>query len=321
MRHSLLLLGLVFACEDRPDKDSSDGLPTSAEPPLVWIEMGAGLPSGTSSTNNLEVKVTGNDSATHYQYALFSDKSVTCTAAKYGEFKAIDTHLTEISLGDNGTKILCIRGKDRTGNVQAEPKRYTWEKISALDELRPKAWLKIKPTACDDQIDSKVLGNSITKQYQYVFKEEKDFDCDGDDVSYETVATLANNNLKIEDLGNDGHKTLCLRGLNEDGTLRQTQATRETWEKELSALHAKGEQPDAGKAGLGLFCAEFTLSSGDDTGRGVTVKNIGSGVLRWKASVATTASWLAMKVGKDGSYAPIGNTGELARGELNADKS
>ena len=61
MRYCFLLLGLmVFACEDRPDEKGNEEM-VAAEPPKVWIEAGAGLPSGESSANSLEIKVTGND--------------------------------------------------------------------------------------------------------------------------------------------------------------------------------------------------------------------------------------------------------------------
>ena len=259
--------------------------------------------------------------ATHYQYALFSDDSVTCADAQYGEFKTIATHLTEISLGDDGTKIICLRGKDKAGNVQADPERYTWKKVPALSELLPEARLQIPPTSCDTQIDSKVLSNSITKQYQYVLKEdESNFDCDANGVSYETVQTLADN-FKL-DLGDDGDKTLCLRGLSADGKLKQSQATRYTWKKNQAAEQlAEGETPAAGDAGLGLFCETFTLHSGIDEGRGVTVKNIGSGTLQWRASVADTAPWLEMKVGSSGSPKTIDDKGMIAEGKIEADKS
>ena len=327
MRYNFLLLGLlVFACEDPPDKGGG-GSPPSAEPPRGWIEVGDGLPSGVSSLESLTVKVTGNATATHYQYALFDKDSVTCAAAEYGQSKTIATLLTEISLGKDGKKIICIRGKDKGGNVQVDPKRYTWEKVAKVavvvaDAPEPEAGIEILPTACETNIDSPVWGNAITKQYQYALIDGKDSNCDDNSVSYADAQALTNK-LVLSDLGDDGHKTLCLRGLNEDGTRQQKKATKYTWEKTNATLHAGGEKPDAGQGGLGLFCASFVFTSGKRGAHGVTVKNIGSGDLSWKASIAQAAPWFAVKVGSSAdNYMQINSPGEIAESnELKAGES
>ena len=327
MRHSLLLLGLlVFACKDRPAEQTDDAKPGSGEAPRAWIEAGNGLPSGESSLESLQVKVSGNASATQYEYAFFSfsGDNATCVDAQYGKPKAIGTPLTEITLGDDGKKAICLRGKDKAGNMQADPEKYTWEKVAGAitDEPAPEVRLEIHPTACDTEIDSHVFGNAVTKEYQYAFSPDENPDCDSSDVIYADARSLADK-LVISDLGDDGHKTLCLRGLNEDGTQSQQTATRYTWEKKANSLHAGGEIPAAGKAGLGLFCASFVLTSGKQEALGVTLKNTGEGVLSWKASVTEAAPWLTVKVGKDGKDTAINAAGDIPNNnnKLDAGKS
>lgn len=323
MRKYLLLssLWIVFACTDSsPEEGGDDAMQKAA--PEVWIEAGQGLPKEESSANSLAITVSGNETATAYQYALFSDTNVTCGDAKYGAFKSISTKLTETDLGNNGTKIICLRGKDKEGNVQAVPKRYSWTKVdgAAVGDQLPEVELETIPTANMLSINSKVVGNKITEKYQYVLVNAAKYNCDGveDDanVSYGAVRKITE--MLVEDVGVDGHKTLCLRGLDKDGKL-QTKATSYHWEKTPSVTNSNNEKPAEGQPGIGLISASITFRSGSGSAYGITVRNVGTGKLKWQAKTASSSTWLQVKDAK-GNYVPL-KAGELASGELAPDES
>ena len=333
VRAYLLLLSLVaFACEKSSPDEGGDDTALHTEPPSVLIEAGHGLPSGESSANSLEVTVSGNETATEYQYDFFSDESVTCEDATYGAFKSISTKLTEIDLGDNGKKIICIRGKDKDGNVQATPKRYTWTKVDGValaEEVTPEAKLKSPPDTPSDslsRIDSVVEGNKITVKYQYVLIAGEhnckniDGNPDPDSVNnYMTKELAADGTTKLElNLGADGTKTLCLRGLDEDDGL-QNEATRYMWVKITPEPNSKNEKPAAGAAGIGLLNAAITFRSGGSNAVAITVQNVGEGTLKWRAKTARAASWLQVKVSGD-NYEAL-RAGKLASGAIAANKS
>ena len=326
VRAYLLLLSLVaVACAKKPSGGGADDDLTGGKPPEVLIEAGQGLPSGESSANSFEVTVSGNETATEYQYDFFSDESVTCEDATYGAFKSISSKLTEINLGNNGKKIICIRGKDKDGNVQATPKRYTWTKVDGAalaEEVTPEAKLKSPPDTPSDslsRIDSVVEGNKITVKYQYVLIAGEhnckniDGNPDPDSVNnYMTKELAADGTTKLElNLGADGTKTLCLRGLDEDDGL-QDEATRYMWVKITPEPNSKNEKPAAGAAGIGLLNAAITFRSGGSNAVAITVQNVGEGILKWRAKTASAASWLQVK-GSGDNYEAL-KAGKLASG-------
>ena len=329
MRTYLLLVGLmVVACDKNSDDGGGEGDATpETEAPEVWIEAGEGLPAGESSANSLEVTVTGNDTATEYQYALFSDESVTCATAKYGKFQKIDTKLVAIDLGSDGKKIICLRGKDKDDNEQANPKRYSWTKVSSTSEgeLMPHAELEVPPSASDQKIDSKVKDtNDITVKYEYVLislelEDTEYYDCadvESDPThSYSPPKKIAEQ--LILDLGDDDRrKTLCLRGLDKDGRV-QNNATVYNWVKLPPKMHEDSEIPAAGQPAIGLIEKPIAFVSGEGDAHSFTVKNIGTGILKWHAKTASAVDWLLVNDGND-EYVEI-KAGEIAGGEIDAD--
>ena len=318
MRYFLFVGVMVVACaEDRPAKRNFNGADVTTASPRVWIDADGGLPTVESSATSLEVTVSGNETATHYQYALFDDKAVTCENATYGDFKRLITKLTEISLGNDGSKIICLRGKDADDNVQTDPKRYSWEKIAgpAVEAAKPQADLATAPLTDANKIDSDVDGSPVTTGYQYALVFEENYNCDGSDVSYSNVADIRVPLQMV--LGNDGHKTLCLRGVDEDGGV-QAKATRYSWEKTQSASNNNGDPPAASGPRIGLSHAAIIFKSGDGRALGIAVKNVGGGALKWKASSDHAAPWLQARAESDGSYAAVAKSAELAGGELAA---
>ena len=318
MRYFLFVGVMVVACtEDRPAEHNFNGADVTTAPPRVWIDADGGLPTVESSATSLEVTVSGNKTATHYQYALFDDKAVTCENATYGDFKHLSAKLTEISLGNDSSKIICLRGKDADDNVQTDPKRYSWEKIAgpAVEAAKPQAELATEPLTDANEINSKVRVNDVTTGYQYALVFEEDYTCDGSNVSYSTVAEI-DARLQVN-LGNDGHKTLCLRGVDEDGGV-QAEATRYSWEKTQSASDNDGDPPAASGPRIGLSGVAIVFKSGDGRAFGIVVKNVGGGTLKWKASSDHAAPWLQARAESNGSYAAVAKSAELAGGELAA---
>ena len=319
MKTYLLLASLlVFGCADEEESNDNGADATAAEAPEVWIEAGQGLPTGESSVNSLSVTVSGNKLAVSYQYALFSDDKVTCADATYGEFQELSSKLVVSDLGANGTKIICLRGKDKDGNVQAQPKRYSWTKVAgaAADEQTPEALLESIPTPSTIAISSKVIaGNTITVKYQYALINAKDYDCakieSDENVSYGAVVAI--DQPLEQELGNDGHKTLCLRGLDKDDRL-QNKATPYTWVKSPPPPHEDNEKPAEGKAGIGLIKQPITFTSGTVHAESITVQNVGVGKLKWHAKTANDVDWLQIK-SSDDSFVAI-EKGKLASGEI-----
>ena len=323
MRMSMLVVSLVaVACSKSGNKVGGDDAAAETQPPKVWIEAGQGLPSGDSSADSLDIKVSGNETATEYAYSFFSDTSVTCAAANYGVFNSISTPLTEIDLGGNGAKIICIKGKDAQDEEQAEPKRYEWTKIdgTAVDEQTPEASLETQPVdGPSEKISSMVEGNDVTVKYQYALISEEDYDCAGIDadanVNYNPPQAM--DAVLEQDIGANGHKTLCLLGLDEYGQL-QDPAKKYTWEKTAPVMSDADEQPAAGEAGIRLSNASITFRSGTGNGIGFTVKNVGASTLKWEANTASAVPWLTIKMGTN--YQAL-TAGKLAEGQLAAGAS
>lgn len=324
MRMYMLVVSLVaVACSQGDNKkgvdDTADA--TSGDAPRVWIEIDQALPTGESSAGSLAVTVSGNKTATAYAYSFFSDDSVSCDDAEYGEFKSISTQLTEINLGANGDKVICLKGKDAQDKVQADPTRYEWTKVEGLaeDVQTPEATLAAPPTdGPAEQISSGVSGNPVTVKYQYVLINE-DYDCadidNDDDVEYKAPQDISA--MLEQDIDGDGNKTLCLRGLDKDDQ-PQDPATEHKWEKKPPVLSNADETPAAGEGSLALFGSSFHFRSGNAGAIGIAVINAGTGTLKWEANTASAVSWLEVKVGA--SYKAL-TAGKLAEGELAAGKS
>ncbi len=318
---------VAVACSKSSPNTGGDDDATEA--PKVWLD--AGLPTGQSSVDSLDLTVMSNATATEYQYALFSDAAVTCDAATYGGFKNVNINLTEINLGDNGKKIICIRGRDAQGTVQAEPERYDWTKVDGIVEEEktgetPHAELDVEIMAADgrEKIESAVTGNDITTEYEYVLIEAKDkegYNCEdiATDAAHEygTPAKPIGDKLEIEGLANGKYYTLCLRGLDKDGN-RQSEATHRTWKK----IDATTTEPTnvEDKPRIGLINASLPFISGSGGAIVITVKNVDEGKLQWQATSPEPVSWLEAKVGSGGSYVAL-PAGEFASGEIEAEGS
>ena len=82
-------------------------------------------PTGTTKVDSLDVTVAGTD-VTHYKSAVLAGDS--CTNASYGSEVAVATKITDsVTLG-SGTAALCVIGRDKTGNWQAnaDATKATW---------------------------------------------------------------------------------------------------------------------------------------------------------------------------------------------------
>ncbi len=324
------LVGLLaIACDtqrpEEPSRGGGEANPSAA--PEVWVEAGQGLPAGESSADSVEATVSGNDTATAYQFALLRDADAACDTANYGEFLPLDTKLAVPEIGGNGEKTLCLRGKNEHGEVQDDPKRYSWTKVdgAATDDKLPNAYLETQPIDTAAKLVNEIVGNDITTHYQYVLIQEKEYDCadiaTDSDVSYRAAQPI--NKILELTVGANGPKTLCLRGLG-DNSERQLVATRYTWEKQQPTPSPDDEQPATQAKAVGalkVLNKNLTIISGSVIAYPVTVSNIGQGTLRWKVKSEQAAAWLQFRSGLTGTYQPVSAAESLASGTLAAGKS
>ena len=104
-----------------------------------------GAPTGATKVDTLDVTVAGTD-VTHYKSAVVTGTS--CANASYGSEVAVATKLTDsVSVAD-GKATLCVIGRDKTGNWQANASatKATWTQ----DLTGPAKPTKLDLAAADD---------------------------------------------------------------------------------------------------------------------------------------------------------------------------
>ena len=82
----------------------------------------AGQPANPSNDTALDVTV-GGSGVVDYQYDFRT--AADCVGVSYGSFISTGTKITDSISGD-GTKTLCVKGRDSNSTVQVEPTVYTW---------------------------------------------------------------------------------------------------------------------------------------------------------------------------------------------------
>ncbi len=168
-------------------------------------------PTNPSPSETLNILVGGQD-VSHYQYALQTSSS--CEGAVYTtEFFPVSTRINA-SLGMDGTKAICIKGKDSSGTIQNTPTIYTWIK----DTVAPTATLADTPTNPSASTSLNVLVGGIgVIQYQFVLQNASN--CDGAvfPATFLPAATRI-----TSPIGADGLKTLCVKGKDIAGNIQAT---------------------------------------------------------------------------------------------------
>lgn len=178
-----------------------------------------GTPNSFSSATNLAVTVEGTDVA-EYQFDLLSG-AADCSGATYGAWTPVATQITA-AIGADGTKRLCVRGRDTALNAQTSPTSYAWTK----DTIAPTATISGAPTGTSNAtaLNVTVSGTDVN-EYQYSL-------VDGTDCSSASYGVwIAVATPITAPIGADGNKTLCVLG--RDSTLNsQSTATSASWSKD-----------------------------------------------------------------------------------------
>ena len=83
------------------------------------------VPTGTTKVDDLDVTVAGTN-VTHYKRAVLAGES--CTNATYGSETAVATKIADTVTLGSGKVVLCVIGRDKTGNWQAnaDATKATW---------------------------------------------------------------------------------------------------------------------------------------------------------------------------------------------------
>ena len=295
------LLLVIVACTKRKIKPSK-ALPVADEEPFAYL---SGLPTGLSAISEINSEVRGNNVTAGYQYALLQDKNITCIDADYSEFKKITEHL-KITLGDDGDKIICLRGKGNNNLIQKKIERYQWVKIPQLLSIStlPIAYVSGLPNGEShlNQITADIAGLNGATKYQYVFLDQATANCNNiNDSDYQKNEHPITAPLTLQVTSN-GDKTLCVRGIDNSGKIQEDVA-KYYWTKTTPSPSAT--EPSSGNSQLHLDKTKININSGSRNYYSLTITNKGNKQLRWRAKSSQTISWL--KIRKHGEQYKIAN--------------
>lgn len=121
----------------------------------------SGTPASQSNIGTLGVTV-GGAGVVEYQYALLTG-AADCSSASYGAWVPVAT-IINASTGADGTKLLCVTGRDAVANAQAVPTSYAWTK----DTIAPTAVLSGTPANPSNVTTLAVtVGGAGVTDYQY----------------------------------------------------------------------------------------------------------------------------------------------------------
>ena len=303
---------VTVACTKRKIKSSAADLPLIDEEPFAYL---SGLPNGVSAINEIDSKVRGNSVTTDYQYALLHDKSISCIDADYSEFQKITEHL-KITLGNDGDKIICLRGRGNNDLIQKKIERYQWVKIPKLLSIStlPIAYASGLPSGESSlkQITASVAGLNGATKYQYVLLNQENANCNNiKDSDYQKNEHPITTSLTF-DLTSNGDKTLCLRGLDDNGKIQEDVA-KYHWAT-ITASPSVTEQ-SSGKSQLHLNKTKININSGSKKYYSVTITNKGTKPLRWRAETFQAISWLKIR-NRGEPYKIINKSSSLIFGTL-----
>ena len=307
------LLLVIVACTKRKIKPAKT-LPLDDEEPFAYL---SGLPTGLSAISEINNEVRGNNVTVGYQYALLQDKSIGCVDVDYSEFKKI-TEPLKITLGDDGDKIICLRGKGNNNLIQKKIERYQWVKIPKILSIStlPIAYVSGLPNGEShlNQITADIAGLNGATKYQYVFLDQANANCnnikDGDYQKNEHLITVP---LSLQ-VTTNGDKTLCVRGIDNDGKIQEDVA-KYYWTKTTASPSAT--ESSSGNSQLHLDKTKININSGSRNYYSVTITNKGNKQLRWRVKSSQAISWL--KIRKHGEqYKIVNQSPTVISGTLSA---
>ena len=234
----LMLVWLFFGCEDseapQVEVDPGSGSGDASIEPQVKFTGALPEDGDTSTAISIAVKK-GNDATTSYQWAWASGEGNCNGLSQYTDVADFDTKIEISDLGDDGSKIVCVKGKRTDGTAQNTPLAHSWMKgdaseeeqneqaeveenlqvIAAADGLSNGDTLAV--TSLSFAVD-KADGSTAT-HYRYVFDADPGDDegtfmarCRGKayDTDYELAAKIA---LSATTVGRNGKKLLCVKGV------------------------------------------------------------------------------------------------------------
>ena len=307
------LLLVIVACTKRKLKPSKT-LPLADEEPFAYL---SGLPTGLSAVSEIDSEVRGNNVTAEYQYALLQDKNISCVDADYSKFKKITEYL-KITLGDDGDKIICLRGKSNSNLIQKKIERYQWVKIPEILSIStlPIAYVSGLPNGEShlNQITANIAGLNGATKYQYVFLDQANANCNNiNDSDYQKNEHPITVPLTLQVTSN-GDKTLCVRGIDNDGKIQEDVA-KYYWTKTTASPSAT--EASSGNSQLHLDKTKININSGSKNYYSVTITNKGKKQLRWRAKSSQAISWL--KIRKHGEqYKTVNKSPTVISGTLPA---
>lgn len=306
---------IIVACTPTKRKiKPSESLPFVDEEPFAYL---SGIPNGLSAISEIDSKVRGNDVTTHYQYSLLHDKNINCVDADYGEFKKITEQL-KITLGNDGDKIICLRGKGEDNQIQKNIERYQWIKIPQMLSIStlPIAYASGLPNGEShlNQINANVAGLNGATKYQYVLLDQENANCNNiNDQDYQKNEHPITMPLNLQGLSN-GNKTLCIRGVDNNGKIQEDVA-KYCWIKTSTSPPAI--ETASGKSRLYLNKTKIKFNSGSQNYYNIIITNKGSEQLRWRAQTSQAIDWLKIRAHRT-NYKIVKKSQNLISGYLPA---
>ena len=234
----LMLVWLFFGCENPeapqtevdPDPGTDDA---SIEPQVEFV---GALPEDGDTSTAISIAVKkGNDATTSYQWAWASGEGNCNGLSQYTDVADFDTKIEISDIGDDGSKIVCVKGKRTDGTAQNTPLAHSWMKGDASEEEQneqAKVGENLQVTAMADGLSNgatlavtslsfavdKADGSTAT-HYRYVFDADPGDDEDtfmarcrakAYNTDYELAAKIA---LSATTVGRNGKKLLCVKGV------------------------------------------------------------------------------------------------------------
>lgn len=231
----LLVLALFFyGCNtsDEPEQQGTVDPNTSDASIEPQVKFAGNLPADGDTSESVSITVkAGNSATTSYQWAWASDAGNCEAVTSYTDVADFNTKIEIAETGDDGTKIVCVKGKGSDDKVQHTALAHSWTKgdnVSVVEQVEKNLavvvsaeGLSVGDTSAATELSFTVAQatNSAATHYRYVFIPEP-----GDDENSFAAkcreGTLSEDHaldtaiyLNAQTLGSAGKKLLCVEGL------------------------------------------------------------------------------------------------------------
>ncbi|NLD28181.1 MAG: hypothetical protein GX659_05180, partial [Myxococcales bacterium] len=220
----------------------------------------SGAPSNPSNDTSLNVSV-GGIGVLEYSYDLLTGAE-NCSAASYGEWTVVSTPITS-EIGEDGEKILCVRGRDEAGNIQTDPTSHSWTNKTTA----PIASLSGTPSGSSKAIslDVTISGDGVS-HYRHKVGAAGSTSCSVE----EGYSSEQSAGLKItSDISGipDGSIRLCVISRDVVGNWQGfDSATEATWTKDTVAPSITGAALTSDNLYLNLTASEGIFGNANGSG-------------------------------------------------------